>query len=301
MHTDIIRHMRETLEEHKRTQTQELREIITEISSGRLPLGTFLNPAPSCKIIPQDSPSGNYWIQNTDTGYASLEYCDMTRTCCNSKGGWMRVAYLDMTDPSHHCPTGFRNIDTPKRTCGRPGSGCYSVIYALDKISYSRVCGRIVAYQYSSSDAFWAYNHNRALTVDHTYVDGVSLTHGHNPRQHIWTFANAYDEIRSNAHVCPCTKTDTTFTGAIPPFVGDDYFCDTGSRYAVQHQFYNQDPLWDGAGCGVTSTCCEFNNPPWFCKQLPETTADDIELRLCADYSPTGEDVAIEVIELYVQ
>ena len=149
----------------------------------------FLNPVPSCKMIPQESPSGNYWIQNTDTGYASLEYCDMTRTCCNSTGGWLRVAYLDMTDPSHHCPTGFRNIDSPKRTCGRLGSGCYSVIYALDKISYSRVCGRIVAYQDYSPNAFRPYYNNRALTVDDTYVDGVSLTHGRRPRQHIWTFA----------------------------------------------------------------------------------------------------------------
>ena len=287
--------MRETLEEHKRSQTQELREIITEISSGHLPL------VPSCKMIPQDSPSGNYWIQNTDTGYASLEYCDMNRTCCNSTGGWMRVAYLDMTNPSHYCPTGFRNIDTPKRTCGRLGSGCYSVIYALDKLSYSRVCGRIIAYQHYSPNAFYPYYNNRALTVDGNYVDGVSLTHGRNPRQHIWTFANAIDETRSDAYVCPCTKTDTTFTGAIPPFVGDDYFCDTGSRYAIQDQFYDQDPLWDGAGCGVSSTCCEFNNPPWFCKQLPEPTADDIELRLCADDPPSNEDVAIEVIELYVQ
>ena len=131
----------------------------------------------------------------------------------------MRVAHLDMTDPSHHCLTGFRNIDTPKRTCGRPGSGCYSVIYALDKISYSRVCGRITAYQDYSPDAFGPYYDNRALTIDDNYVDGVSLTHGHNPRQHIWTFANALDEVRSDANVCPCTKTDTTFTGAIPPFV----------------------------------------------------------------------------------
>ena len=85
------------------------------------------------------------------------------------------------------------------------------------------------------------------------------------------------------------------------PFVVEDYFCDTGSRYTNQDQFYDQDPLWDGAGCGGTSTCCEFNNPPWFCKQLPEPTADDIELRLCSDESPSNEDVAIEVIELYVQ
>ena len=54
------------------------------------------------------------------------------------------------------------------------------------------------------------------------------------------------DETRSTPIVCPCTKTDTTYTGAVPPFVGEDYFCDTGSEYAAQFQFYYQDPLWDG-------------------------------------------------------
>ena len=59
------------------------------------------------------------------------------------------------------------------------------------------------------------------------------------------------------------------------------YFCDTGSRDRFQLIFYPDDPLWDGVGCGPTSTCCSFNNPPWFCKQLPQPTTDNIELRLC--------------------
>ena len=109
----------------------------------------------------------------------------------------MRVAHLNMTDPTHHCPRGFRKISSPKRTCGRPGSGCYSTTYTVDGISYSRVCGRIKAYQYYSPNAFDPFYNNKAFTIDSTYVDGVSLTHGRNPRKHIWTFANAADETRS--------------------------------------------------------------------------------------------------------
>ncbi len=225
----------------------------------------------------------------------------MSRRCCNSTGGWMRVAHLNMTDPTHHCPTGFRKIDTPRRTCGRSGSGCYSTTYPVDGISYSRVCGKIKAYQYSHTDAFHPYYLNRARTIDDLYVDGVSLTHGQIPRKHIWTFANAIDEVHSNEWVCPCTKTYTSYTGVVPPFVGNDYFCDTGSRYTVVNQYYSEDPLWDGDGCGGTSTCCQFNNPPWFCKQLPQPTTDDIELRLCADEGLTGEDTAIEQVEIFVQ
>ena len=36
------------------------------------------------------------------------------------------------------------------------------------------------------------------ITIDSSYVDGVSLTHGQTPRKHIWTFAAAHDEIRAN-------------------------------------------------------------------------------------------------------
>ena len=25
--------------------------------------------------------------------------------------------------------------------------------------------------------------------------------------------------------------------------------------------YYSDDPLWDGAGCWIDSTCCQFNNP----------------------------------------
>ncbi len=292
------------MESYKRAQSQELREIISEMSSGRLPLGTFLNPASSCKHVPEKSSSGNYWIQNTGTGYASLEYCDMSRRCCNSTGGWMRVAHLDMTDPTHHCPTGFREITSPKRTCGRPGSGCYSTSYPVNAISYSRVCGRIKAYQYDTTDAFNSYYTNRALTIDGTYVDGVSLTHGRNPRTHVWTFAAAIDEVHSNRYACPCSKTDTLYTGMVPPFIDNNYFCDTGSQRYDMHltdQFYSDDPLWDGAGCGGSSTCCQFNNPPWFCKQLPQPTTDDIELRLCSDEVLSNEDIALEQVEFFVQ
>ncbi len=290
------------MEGYKRSQSRELREILSEMSSGNLPLGTFLNPAPSCKLVPEGSSSGNYWIQNVGTGYASLEYCDMSRRCCNSTGGWMRVAHLNMADPTHHCPTRLRKIESPIRSCGRPGSRCHSTTYSVDGIAYSRVCGKVKAYQYQSPDAFYPYYSNRAVTIDDVYVDGVSLTHGQNPRKHIWTFANAVDEVYSNQWVCPCTKTDTPYTGVVPPFIGNDYFCDTGSRYRYANQFYSDDPLWDGAGCGGTSTCCQFNNPPWFCKQLPQPTTDDIELRLCADGSfSADEDIAIRQIDIFIQ
>ena len=59
------------------------------------------------------------------------------------------------------------------------------------------------------------------------------------------------------------------------------------------------DPLWDGEGCGAISTC-SFNNPPWFCKNLPQPARDDIEIRLCGNEG-SGEDTPIEFVEIYVK
>ena len=222
----------------------------------------------------------------------------MTRRCCNSTGGWMRVAHLDMTDTKQHCPSGFRLITSPKRTCGTPGRRCVSTTFPLNGIKYSRVCGKIKAYQYGSPDAFNSYYSNRAITIDSFYVEGVSLTHGQRPRKHIWTLAAGADETNFNQYHCPC---NTRYTGVVPPFIGQDYFCDTGSTYRWQHQFYYANPLWDSSGCGPNSNCCGFNNPPWFCKQLPQPTTDDIEMRVCIDEATSNEDIALETVQIFVQ
>ncbi len=75
-----------------------------------------------------------------------------------------------------------------------------------------KVCGRIIAYQCSSPDAFLPYFFNRSVSIDDGYVDGVSLTHGQSPRQHIWTFANAVDETQVGFSVCSCTRPDVPYT-----------------------------------------------------------------------------------------
>ena len=294
------RNLQRILQEQNRT-LQETARLLSQSATQHFPNGTFQSPVSSCKYIEQGSPSGYYWIQRPTAGYASQVYCDMTKRC-NSTGGWMRVAKFDMTNHTNHCPQGFRRITSPKRLCRRKsGVGCLSTTFPAHETQYQKVCGRINGYQYHFTDAFGPYNLNHSITIDGTYIDGISITHGHNPRKHIWSFAAALDEVHGGGDVCPCTKTDTEYTGRIPPFVGQDYFCDTGSRYHIHGRTYTHDPLWDGHGCGSRSTCCSFNSPPWFCKQLPQLTTDDIELRLCNDQGTEDEDVLIEIIELYVQ
>ena len=99
---------------------------------------------------------------------------------------------------------------------------------------------------------------------------------------------------------CPC---DTRNYDHVPAFVGNDFFCESGfhSAFTGQYILFPDDVLWDGQNCTSTSTCCQFNNPPWFTKNLTNATTDDIELRNRTNSSPGYDDVPLELIELYVQ
>ena len=113
--------------------------------------------------------------------------------------GWTRVAYLDMRDPGSVCPTNWILHTSPDRGCIRirtTSPSCDSAIFSARGQSYSRVCGRILAYQRGSTDAFWNSFRSHS-SIESAYVDGLSLTHGPvGSRQHIWTFAAAhYDDI----------------------------------------------------------------------------------------------------------
>ncbi len=280
------------------------------------------NPASSCLEVSQcdpQLPSEHYWIASSN-GTAVRVYCDMTRECsCSSAsvGGWSRVAYLNMTDPTHQCPPAWREITAPVRVCGRtnetvtnPGSsnlgsgGCSSVSFSTYNISFSRICGRIIGYQLGHPDAFWTYTLSRFTRIEDPYVDGVVITRG-TEKEHVWTFAASITELdvgSSSQWVCPCTSSQST--QSIPSFVGQDYFCETGitGDWSLLGLFYpDGDPLWDGEDCGSGSTCCELNDPPYFCKILPEPTSDDIELRICGDEGIGYEDTPIELIEIFVQ
>ena len=241
-------------------------------------------------------------------GSAVRVFCDMTLICKGVGGGWLQVTKLNMTNSSHQCPPGTRlRTDLPKRLCGNTifYPGCSSTVFSVHGIKYSQVCGKIIAYQYDSPDAFGdEYSATRSNSIDGNYVDGISLTHGSRLRSHIWTFAGDLDEVGSTPRwrsYCPCNNISRTEIKSYPPsFVGNDYFCDTASTEHWQHRLYPDDPLWDGAGCGTANTCCSLNNPPWFLKQLPSTTTDDIEMRMCHDEVLNNEDTPIETIELYV-
>ena len=226
---------------------------------------------------------------------------------CGGSTGWRRVAYLNMSDPTQQCPSVWQEITTPHRVCGRrsTSASCEGLTYSTGSEQYDQVCGRIIGYQIGNPDAFL---NALSRSVDTYYMDGVSVTYD-SPRQHIWSFVGGVDErgsygsARYPGSTCPCV-TGSTDRSHVPSFVGQNYFCESGitqwdGRYGV---FYpNGDPLWDGQGCGPTSSCCTFNSPPWFNVQLSSPTTDDIEVRICGDEGIEGEDTPIQLMELYVK
>ena len=263
------------------------------------------NPAASCKRIAKLKPhynSGYYWIQG-ESGAVEV-YCEMgTNNTFGRSGGWMRIANVDMRNNDSQCPPGLvYNVTEGRRLCRKPSldPGCSSTTFSTQGVEYRKVCGKVIGYQYYQTNGFGPTTYTSSL-IDRTYVDGVSITHG-SPRQHVWTFADANDEdITTSLHTgCPCLHPFASFVGIIPSFVGNDYYCETGSRTQPQRRYYFDDPLWDGEGCEGENECCNRGGP-WFCKQLPQPTQDDIEMRVCTNSVSLNEDVVLEQIELYIQ
>ena len=224
--------------------------------------------------------------------------------CSDQDSSWTRVAYLNMTDSSQTCPSAWATINTPVRACGRQPSNngsCDSVFYSTNRLLYTQVCGRINGYQYDSTNAF-SSSVTRNIGLDSLYVDGVSLTHGlPGSRTHVWTFVNAWYETSSARNICPCMLSNySEWPYTVPSFVGNNYFCAAGSHYRPRGVVYNN-PLWDGVGCTGSNTCCQFNQPPWFCRTLPTATTDDIEVRICANLLTDNENTYISNIELYLR
>ena len=265
-----------------------------------------INAAISCQMIAELRPSyesGYYWIQGV-SGAVEV-YCEMeTNNTFGRSGGWMRIANVDMRNNQSQCPPGLvYNVTEGRRLCRKPSlaPGCSSTTFSTQGVEYRQVCGKVIGYQYFRPNGFGPSWYATPL-IDQTYVDGVSITHG-SPRQHVWSFAAALDEAVTTDDLgeytsCPCLH--ATFLGVIPGFVSNDYHCETGSRNETEQRYYFDDPLWDGEGCEGENECCDRGGP-WFCKQLPQPTQDDIEMRVCTNSVYPNEDIVLEQIKLYVQ
>ena len=71
-------------------------------------------------------------------------------------GQWYRVAHLNMSNPSQHCPSAWREVTSGEiRLCARPSTtsqngSCPGTRYPVSD-QYSKVCGRVIGYQFNTA------------------------------------------------------------------------------------------------------------------------------------------------------
>ena len=236
----------------------------------------------------------NMWIFCNMTLIAAIADGSMILSCAGVEGQWRRIAGINIS-AGDDCPMGWLKSSHNGVSFCRAQSdnaGCYSTFFSTNRVSYQHTCGRARGYQLGSPDGF------TGGTIDSSYVDGLSITHG-NPRQHIWPYAvGVTDNGNYGCCNCPCAATP----GPAPPsFVGSNYYCESGAGSSCTYTYYFSDPLWDGAGCSASNTCCSNTNQPWFHHQLSSITQDDIEVRICRDEMFSNEGILVDILELYIQ
>ena len=251
-------------------------------------------------VIAQSNISQN--LNQLDTELESsiqflIQYLRLSEQVDCGPGLWHQLVYLDTSDPSQQCPSAWREYnDSGVRACGRPTNStgsCASVQYTSYQ-QYSRVCGRIIGYQFATPDAFGQIENN------HIDLDGINITHGGN-HNHIWSYVAGISQNPSLQSMSKCPCADNEQVAGPPLSVGDRYYCESGNpSHDFTNKLYSDDPLWDGEQCD--GTCCTgTNSPPWFSVQLPTPTMDMIEVSICCDQGTDDEDVPVELIEIYVQ
>ena len=226
----------------------------------------------------------------------------MKGTHCDGKGGWTRVAYLNMTESGVTCPLGLslqEYNNTDHGVCGRQNissAGCSSTIFSTLGLNYHKVCGQLRGYQYHTPDAFHKLNEG----IDSYYVDGVSITYGQNPRTHIWTYACGLTEDTADKFACPCNKDYSGGKNVSSSFIGNHYYCESGLNTLTKYAEILQvsDILWDGVNCNSLEDPCCNSTMPWFYRVLDNMTQDGIELRVCGNEE--DDDIPLDIIELYV-
>ena len=259
--------------------------------------------ATSCKELYQCNPAlpSGYYNITTPQG-AERVYCDMNTTNCgNITGGWMRAAYIDMTNENNTCPQGLNyTVVNTTHMCTRSHTntrGCSSVTFPTHGVAYTKVCGRARGYQYGETASFYNYHNAGLTTPDGAYVSGLSVTYA-SRQNHIWTFAAGLSKDYDYGYCCNCPCAKHPFRTA-PPFVGESYFCESGNTGRWEHsQWHFDDPLWDSQGCDGSSTCCDRGGP-WFTTTLSQEESDDIEVRMCSTVTSL-ENLGVDELEIYI-
>ena len=254
-------------------QFQQVLSNISALFMAETDINEFLlnTSIASCADILRFNPSSSsgYYTFKSSTNQLTSVYCDMTRTCGNITGGWMRVAELDL----YNCPTGLKSkLFNGIRTCIRNevASGCTPILYSSFNILYSKICGQIRGYGVGTIDGLYQSNKIHGNSVNDNYLDGISISSN---GTHVWSFV---------AGDCRCD-------GHKQAFIGNDWTC---AGPGCGHGNFCPNLLWNTSTCGMVTH---------FFKDLSVSTIADVVMRVCRDEERDNEDIAITSVELYVQ
>ena len=168
LHTTLSQHKQETEAELAQLHNN-MRETITQLSTVHQELQTSTSHA-EC-VDTEQSLELHQNLQDNLTRQLKDIQKDVTNILepytCGGTEGWRRIVNLDMNYPSSNCPSGWQLTGYTKRSCGRVNFGsrtCDSVTFPVGGGEYTRVCGRIKAYQWGATWAFFSYN--RAISTN---------------------------------------------------------------------------------------------------------------------------------------
>lgn len=142
------------------------------------------------------------------------------------------------------------------------------------------------------SRCIWLHSF-KTETINQTYVDGISITHGI-PRRHIFTYAATLWWGS-----CPCRDGRPG-----PAFVGNSSYC--GDQVLApeedwKEKWYTNNILWQAA-TGCIDFECVNDFRPWFSVETTNgVTSDPVEIRSCQDQHYPDEAIGIAHLEIYVR
>ena len=244
----------------------------------------------SCLTISQlnlSYTSGNYILKSSSGVLVSVS-CNLNMTSGNSSNVTnnivvdnsterIRVAELDV----NNCPQGLTSHYVYyRKTCVvvQYEAGCTEIHYPTNNKNYTHIIGRVQGFQKSSMDCFDDIPPYKSRftnsTIFSNYIDGVSIISN---GQHIWSFA---------AGRCSCDN----IIGNKPEFVGEHFTAD--GRYMAVGSGYSSTVLWESQKCGMNETMFE---------RTIEPTASNVIVRICRDQDRSDEDLALLILDLYVQ
>ena len=218
---------------------------------------------------------------------------------------WMLIADVDA---SVTCPDGWDRAEVNETYFCQATSndaGCYSAYFDIpSETPFIKMMGFVIGYQKGTTDGFEGSQHN-AHGINGPYVDGVSITlqqPPYYPRTHVWTYAIGYSKYLSAPNNnCPCAVTP----GPDPPsFVGEHYYCQSGSAsFPHNDTYYTDAPLYLGVDCNNDKdNCCANVGLPFFFRRFPTPLQyKQVEVRICTNEEFPEEAALVEALMLFIK